>query len=90
MEPVASTFKTHSALAITSIVFSPRTIRHLPKALPRTGKQNNKHETKSAVLEDTLVKDEIATIEASKNVRKVKSSFLTTIRKKKKNGKANK
>lgn len=56
-EPVASTSTARSPLATTTNVFSPESVRPLPKAPPRKNNQPNRRKIKSAVLTDTPTKD---------------------------------
>ncbi|XP_022829429.1 uncharacterized protein LOC111359389 [Spodoptera litura] len=75
-EPVASTSRARTPLATTSNVFSPESVRPLPKAPPRKNNQPNRRKIKSAVLTDTPIKNEIAAIEASRKIKSVKKRVL--------------
>lgn len=87
IEPVASTSTVRNPLATQSNVFSPETIRPLPKAPPRKATQQNRRKIKSAVLTDTPVKDEIAAIEENRKVKNVKKRIFTDKNAKKPKGK---
>lgn len=64
---VASTSHDTSVTAPASL-FSPESLRPLPKAPPRKG--TNRRKVKSSVLTDTPVKDELAAIEAARMAKK--------------------
>lgn len=67
--PVASTSR-DTSVTVTAILFSPETLRPLPKAPPRKGNQINRRKVKSAILTDTPVKNELAAIEAARTAKK--------------------
>jgi hypothetical protein len=60
----------------TPNIFSPESVRPLPKAAPRKATQQNRRKVKSAILTDTPVKDELAAIEAARQKKKYKSLIL--------------
>nr|CAH7744433.1 unnamed protein product [Callosobruchus chinensis] len=81
----------HQLLVARLPLHSPEALRLLPKAPPRKGNQWNRRKIKSAVLTDTLVKDEIAAIEAGKRVTSsIKRIFADEKPKKEKAKKLNK
>lgn len=68
-------------------MFSPESVRPLPKAPPRKNNQPNRRKIKSAVLTDTPTKDEIAAIEANRKSKNVKKRIFSEGKKKSKTAK---
>ncbi|XP_072403230.1 uncharacterized protein [Diabrotica undecimpunctata] len=77
IEPIASTSTAPSLLTTVSNVFSPESVRPLPKAPPRKNSRTNRRKIKSAVLTDTPTKNEIAAIEANRKTKNVKKRVFS-------------